>query len=69
MAKRHEIVAYQLQKYPVAEDMEQILDRLSFREFSSSQVPDWKMFTRRNGHTDFAAVYGNREFFVEGQYS
>jgi len=69
MTKRHEIVAYQLQKYPVAEDMDKILDRLSFRELSSSQVPDWKMFTRRNGSNDFAAIYANKEFFVEGQCS
>lgn len=69
MAKRHEIVACQLQKYPVAEDMGEILDRLSFRELSSSQVPDWKMFTRRNGNNEFAAIYGDKEFFVEGPYS
>lgn len=69
MTKRHEIVEYQLQKYPVAEDIDEILDRLSFRGLSSSQVPDWKLFTRRNGSNEFAAVYGNREFFVKGPYS
>ncbi len=69
MAKRHKIVASQLKKYSVAEDIDEILDRLSFREFSPSQVPGWKMFTRKSEGDDFAAIYGEREFLVEGPYS
>ena len=45
MGKRYEIVAQQLVKYPVAEDTSEILDRLSFRRLSSSQVPNWELFT------------------------
>lgn len=66
--KRHQIVEHDLMKYPVAEDVYAILDRLSYKEFSS-QLLDWELFTRRNGSNEFVAIYGNREFLVEGPYS
>ena len=72
MAKRHEIVADKLQKYPVAKDVSTILDKLSFRAWLPSPVPGWGLFTRRNESNqsnEFAAIYGNREFLVAGWYS
>ncbi|MGD9275952.1 MAG: hypothetical protein PVJ67_02155 [Candidatus Pacearchaeota archaeon] len=70
MAKRNYIVANQLRKYPVSNDVDELLDTLSFKKFSSSQVPDWELFTRTDrDNFDFAAIYGDKEFFVHGDFS
>ncbi len=75
MASRDKIVANQLKKYSVREDIEDILARLSFGESPSLHAPNWKVFTRKseemNAYTnnEFAAIYGNREFLVEGDYT
>ncbi|MDI6721344.1 MAG: hypothetical protein QMD85_03070 [Candidatus Aenigmarchaeota archaeon] len=68
MTKRRHIVANDLVKYPVADDINEMLDRLDFKEMQS-QVPDWKLFTRRDEDNEFAAIYRNREFLVDGLYS
>jgi hypothetical protein len=50
-----------------------VLERLSFREFSSLQVPDWEIFTRENPR-EFTGIYEDKKhkdkrFLVESAYS
>jgi len=66
--KISEINDEELFNYKVAEDIDEILDGLSFRGFLS-QLSDWKLFTKRNGNNEFAAIYKNREYLVYGPYS
>lgn len=66
--ERKQIVESKLEKYSVAENIYEILDKLSFKE-SSSQLQDWKLFTRKNENNEFASVYKNKEFLIKGPYS
>jgi len=70
--RRDQIFTY-LNEESIEEDIYEILDRLSFREFSSSQVPDWEIFTRENPR-EFTGIYEDKKhkdkrFLVEGAYS
>jgi hypothetical protein len=65
MARRSQIVA-SISCYPVMEDIDGILYDLSFTEYAT--VRNWRILTRRGVH-EFAAIYGNNEFLVEGPYS
>lgn len=55
-----------ISSYSVMEDIDGILNDLSFSEYAT--VKNWRILTRR-GVNEFAAVYGNNEFLVEGPYS
>ena len=72
MPKRHKIVEEKLVKYNVSEKIPERLKKLSFKE-TPSHLSDWQLFTRKaettDSRDDFAAIYGDNEFLVEGRYS